>query len=495
MEAEVVVVGGGIGGLTVAALLAARGLDVCLLERESRVGGCAASFEKFGYSFDQGYGLYACWEAGEIHHRVFSELPVDPPETRLLDSSYTVRLPEQTEVSLTSDQSAFEKNLSLAFPDCAPAAISFYKELAKLNTMYRRLLHHTPDFVEAARPRKRFSFLPVAKEVNQILEASQQTALAKLDGTSFRFRRFIDVQLQALGYATGENLSYLYAALLLDSARGGMFGMRGGAAALALRLEESIRKSGGRVRLNTPALRLSYNSAGEAVGVDLLSGETVTSSRAIVSNLTVWDTYGKLVGMNRTPAEVRQHLKSIRGWGVYQMYLGWDQTTADASIPDRLLTLNAWNEGEDYDAPNNQTFFCSTPHWDPRAPEGKRAVTVHTFTDVDDWFTYHTDESDLETQDQQTLEACWTRLHAAIPELGDTVEVIETANPRTLYEQTRRKLGMVGNLPAGIDCLSVTNPLFHTSLPNLFIISDTASYGGLAGLTHSAKALCDHLVK
>jgi phytoene dehydrogenase-like protein len=36
---DVVVVGGGIGGLTVAALLAARGLNTCVLERQSQVGG------------------------------------------------------------------------------------------------------------------------------------------------------------------------------------------------------------------------------------------------------------------------------------------------------------------------------------------------------------------------------------------------------------------------------------------------------------------------
>ena len=79
MTHEVVVVGAGIGGLTVSALLAARGVDVCLLERQSRPGGCLAGFEKFGYTFDPGVGLYPLWQSGEIHEQVFSELPVAPP--------------------------------------------------------------------------------------------------------------------------------------------------------------------------------------------------------------------------------------------------------------------------------------------------------------------------------------------------------------------------------------------------------------------------------
>src|SRR5829696_2970255 len=107
MTYEVIVVGGGIGGLTAAALLAARGVSVCLLERESRAGGCAANFEYLGHDFEAGAGLYARWQPGGLHARVFAELPVEPPEAREVSPAYTVRLPEGTDVRVGGAAEAF----------------------------------------------------------------------------------------------------------------------------------------------------------------------------------------------------------------------------------------------------------------------------------------------------------------------------------------------------------------------------------------------------
>src|SRR5688500_19293934 len=94
MSYDVVVVGGGIGGLTVAALLSARGVNTCLLERNSQVGGCVARVEFAGHDFEPGMGLYTSFGPGEIYDRVFSELPVDLPETSLIagsDSLYSIK--------------------------------------------------------------------------------------------------------------------------------------------------------------------------------------------------------------------------------------------------------------------------------------------------------------------------------------------------------------------------------------------------------------------
>jgi hypothetical protein len=82
------------------------------------------------------------------------------------------------------------------------------------------------------------------------------------------------------------------------------------------------------------------------------------------------------------------------------------------------------------------------------------------------------------------LEGFWSRLHAALPELGSDVEIIETANPRTFYDLTRRKLGMV----LGIEGLS---PAFsnRTFLPNFFIVGDTVSQARLDSVVESAISL------
>lgn len=336
---DVVVVGGGIGGLTVAALLSARGLNTCLLERQSQVGGCIARVEFSGYDFEPGMGLYTSFGAGEVYDTLFSRLPVAAPEVTLVTSPYILRRADGTDVRIATDD---------------------------------------------------------------------------------------------------------------------LYSIAGGTASLAERLAESIRQSGGNLRLNSPVLRLAYDESGHAIGVDLLSGERVFAKKAIVSNLTIWDTYGKLVGLNRTPPEIKKHLRELRGTGVYVVYAGIE-ASAVARLPGERMRVE--------DVEGEFTLAISSGI----TPPGKRALTLTTRTDVDSWFAYQSSEEDYEEWDQTALEHFWNRLHSSLPELGSDIEVIETANPRTYYDSTRRKLGMV----LGID--DVVEVGYRTSIESMFIVGDTVS--------------------
>lgn len=355
---DVVVVGGGIGGLTVAALLSARGVNVCLLERQSQVGGCIGRVEFSGFNFEPGMGLYTSFGPGEIYERLFAQLPVDIPEVSPLQSPYILRR------------------------------------------------------------------------------------------------------------AGGSDTTIANRAL---------YSIAGGPASVAERLAESIKLSGGKVRLDTPVLRLAYDESGRAVGVDLLSGERVFARKAIVSNLTIWDTYGKLVGLNRTPPEIKKQLNTLEGTGVYVIYAVMEEAAVER-LPAMRMRV------EDGDG-----SFMMAVTSDPQS--GKHPVTFTTDTEVDSWFTYQSSEEDYDEWDQAALEQFWKRIHASLPELGSDIDIIETANPRTYYDQTRRKLGMV----LGIEGQPVQS--HQTSLPNVFIVGDTVSFSAsLDSVIESAILLTEVIV-
>jgi prolycopene isomerase len=489
MNYEVLVVGGGIGGLTVAALLAARGVSVCLFERENTTGGCLANVSTGGYEFEGGAGLYSSWGAGELHEQVLAELKTTPPEVRLSTPAYVVRMPDATDVALSTDNEEFEANIARAFPECAREALAFYGRLAAADVAIRDAVERWPDLRDLSGI-SRLRSLADARARN-VLQFKNDVLSEHLSNTSPRFRQFIDAQLYMLAQCSSSECSFLYAAVALMLPRRGLYAIKGGGGALAEHLTNCIRQSGGTVRVNAPVLRLAYGADGTPAGIDLLSGETVYAGRAIISNLTVWDTYGKLVGRARMPPEVREPLKTLQSGGAYMLYLAMDEAAAQRLPADHLLVFP--DQMSDYTAPS-PLLFAATPAWDIRGPAGKRAVTVWTPTDTESWFTFHSDQQEIEDHDQQALETYWAKIHSSIPELGDGIEVIETENPQSHYQRTRRSLGMVAGVSQSFRNPAV-NPFGHkTSIPKLFMVGDTLFPGqGVAAVTYSAMLLANEL--
>ena len=70
-EESIIVVGGGIAGLTGAALLAKEGYKVTLVEAHTKLGGCAGTFKRVPYTNDVGATQVAGLEKGGIHYRLF----------------------------------------------------------------------------------------------------------------------------------------------------------------------------------------------------------------------------------------------------------------------------------------------------------------------------------------------------------------------------------------------------------------------------------------
>ena len=442
MECEVIVVGGGTGGLAVAALLAARGVEVALFERQSQVGGCLAKFDHLGHSFDPTFGWFSGWESNGVWERVFQALPVTPPKVTKLTPNFVLRLPDGADVPVGSGRDALEQSIATTFPDCADKAVQFMREIFT----------------------SRFD-------------------LGSLNSMGTNFRAFIDAQLSFFAQGTLETAAEPSRVIeALQLATGNMWEIEGGTHSLADRLASSFKESGGNLRLNSPVLRLAYDSNGTPKGVDLLTGEQVTATRAIVSNLTVWDTYGKLIGLRHTPAPVSARLKQTNAWGVYQVFMLVDEEVV-ARLPGSRVLFAA--NAEDTTTPAQHLMLNIAANQSPSSPQ--RPATLTSFTNPDDWFAFHQDATWHEEHDQAALEEIWSRLHRAAPEIASHAEILETATPQTLYESLRRKMGMVG----------APTPRWagpSSCFDNLFLVGDTVSpQTGVAGVAQVACRVSETL--
>jgi len=479
MSYDVVVVGGGVGGLAVAALLSARGMKVCLLERQSQVGGCIGKLEFHGLRVDPGMGIHTSWGKGELFETLFAQLSVTPPKTTLVKSDYIVRLPDQTDIGINSSELFYEQ-LRSSFPERGNAAVGFYKTVERVLTESSNT---------GGLSKRLHSFF--RKSPSERSDALSRTAIEYADGTSNRFKAFIDAQLQAFAQTPIEHCSFISACVALSLLRHDRYTIEGGPEAVAESLADALKKSGGVLRLNAPVLRLAYDQHGETIGVDLLSGETVLANRAIISNMTVWDTYGKLVGLNKTPSHVKKEIAKLRSKGVYMLYASLNEAAMSRLPSETFLVTGDWPRATDESGTTSAEFTVAASQF---VQSGNRGITFKTSTEVERWFSFQTGEEDYESWDQEELERFWSHIHHRIPEFGGDLEVIETASPRTYYDETRRKLGFVQGYQKTLESQGLQS--FETPISKLYLVGDTASsFPSIDSVVESALALALELTK
>jgi phytoene dehydrogenase-like protein len=127
MDYDVIVVGGGIAGLTAAAYLSKAGRRTLLLEKQSHCGGLVGSFEREGFLFDG--GIRAMEDSGVL----FPMLRQLGLEIEFVKNHYSLGLGD-TIIRLESedDLEAYQAMLTRAFPAEAEAIAAITAEMRKV---------------------------------------------------------------------------------------------------------------------------------------------------------------------------------------------------------------------------------------------------------------------------------------------------------------------------------------------------------------------------
>ena len=276
---RVLVVGAGVGGLTTAIELAARGIDVTVLERASRAGGKMREVTVAGRAIDSGPTVLTM---KHVFDKVFASAGERLEDHVTLDRADLLARhawPDGSQLDLFGD---IEKSADAIGRFAGPRAAQGYRRFCA----YARAIHQSVEepFLMADRP----GFVSIVKAIGTI----GLGALRKMDGTRTMWSALGDFfedprLLQLFGrYATYSGSSPFLAPATLNVIahveREGVWLVRGGMYRLAEALVGLATKLGVTIRTGAAVKEILVEN-NQANGVLLASGE-ILWGRAVVLN-------------------------------------------------------------------------------------------------------------------------------------------------------------------------------------------------------------------
>jgi phytoene desaturase len=258
------VIGGGIGGMTSALLLANDGHEAVIFEKENKLGGRLSFMEEDGFRIDQGPTIVLL---PDMIESILTEagLGRDQYEMIRLDPLYKITYPDGTDYIKHGDIGEQEREISRKFPDSLAGFQRFMKDMD-----YR---FHTgrPQFLE--RPFLEKGDFWNKETLSSLARMNAHKSVDKQLSSYFKDERLrIAYALQTL-YIGGNPLSTpaIYSLVSYSEHKHGIFYVKGGYASLIGKLEELLKKKGIEIRLGSRVEKLLTDGS-EAKGA-IINGQ------------------------------------------------------------------------------------------------------------------------------------------------------------------------------------------------------------------------------
>ena len=468
---DLLVVGGGMGGLATASLAQKRGLRVALLEAHTKLGGCSGHFERDEFHFDVGATALMGLRPGEPIAALLAEVGLD--FRGVATSSYRVCLPDRT-LAITPDPRVFEAAIASAFPGQDRSKRAFWRLQASVGSTLFAVAARVPRL-----PVRRLGDVVHDLKIlgpGGLLAASTwaitvEDVLTLLGLAHDRpFRALITMLLQDTAQAGPELVPFANAAACLQAYRLGMSRPVGGMAALAEGLGERFQALGGLLQRGTIVDRVEPDGSGGFV-VTTRRRQTFRA-RQIALNLPL-DLAARLLGRSLAGRLSHQEAQSRAVWSACTAYLAIDRRAVPDDSPLFHQVLMDYGQGP-HDG--NNVLVSLSPTGDPGyGPPDVRVATLSTHTAPESWANLSRD--DRIARKQEYANRLVQALGRALPDAPDALRHAEFATPRSWRRYTHRTDGAVGGAPVSrrnSTFLAVDADVFG---PGLWVVGDSVFPG------------------
>ncbi|RQG89802.1 FAD-dependent oxidoreductase [Natrarchaeobius halalkaliphilus] len=434
---DVIIVGGGVAGMSTAARLQSKGRSTLVLEQHDHIGGCAGYYRSGEFTFDVGATTLVDFHLDGVGGQLLDEIGFEYSDITIQDA-YSVWLPDRT-VTLYRDQEKWrrERREKLGNED---RHLEFYKFLDEMSeTLWQMTrqdikmpIQSVQDVIQNVRA-VGVTNIPLVR----YLQWTMADALRQYDVyDDTPLRKTVAMLVEDTVHSTLDNAPLLNSILGITIRRAGIGRATGGMYGFWGAFTEQYHTLGGTIKTGQTVTDITGTDGAYTVSTQ----DKQYTARQVVSAVPINLT--KSIASSIVGNALDEHIEMLRAHegGAAVVFLGVPETEVDDHDITHHQILTAYDEplGDG----NNMFVTVSAPEDTVSAPEGYRAVMLSTHCDVEFW-----QELDDETYARRK-DAIGQRLisHArtVYPDLATDPVVYDIGTPVTYESFTNRPRGATG---------------------------------------------------
>ena len=401
---DVIVIGGGIAGLSCAGILAKNKKRVLLLERHHQLGGYCTSFRRKGFIFDAAvHHIGGCGKYSTVG-RLVAELGARV-EFRRLDPMDRLIYPDREEI-IPADMDDFQQSLQERFIKESENIKRWFRDIKRL---YRAMIQQRGDILDRLQDRTYQEFIGDYFENQDLIE-------------------LLSSQYGYIGLNPKDSSAVGMAQMLVNYLKDGAFYPIGGTQRFSDALAESFLRLGGELKKKASVSAILADNK-KCRGVRLDGGEEFFAD-AIVSAMDIRSTFRYLIHDGSFVEYKKKLDRLIPSLSFFLLYLGLGPEV-DLSNLARGFYLHPQQVGSDW-------LYLAVPTEEDNsvAPPGRKIVNI--VVPVPDAVR---DGTNMHRFKEAMTRKSLSFLEDRVPGIEGHIEVMESASPATLHRYTNNEQG------------------------------------------------------
>lgn len=445
---SVIIVGGGVGGSAIGALLAKANFKTTILEKNRDVGGKASIYTKDGFKLEAGVHMFSRCGKGP-HGQVLKEVGAE-------ESLQWIYNDPATEVRYAN------KNFLLPLYFSKPENIQKLLDFLEL----------TPGETEKVIEMFTKMFLADENEIKKYDETDLQTFISSFtDNLAIHdFLSSVCMLYFAIPYyrASAGEFMHCFKNMFLDSSFGYI---KGGSASISKAFLEAASKHGAKVNMDAQVEKILVED-GNLVGVELAEGE-VFNSEQVISNAGIKETVLKLIGEKQFSKEYVKNVKDLKeSLGFLSMKIALKNKVTNKPC-HVVMPENAEESFKQIDAdkpPKDMFLFIPVPsNLDPNlAPSGTQLLTIGTPC-----------PEDPNTNFDPWIKRLREKISEVFPNILEEAMWVEVTTPKDIANWTGRYSGSAIGLAQSPDQTGDNRPAAVSPIKGIYYVGADVQARGI----------------